>query len=186
MADILKEALAIAGSVGLMGRDTEARELWYQIYPSLSEGKPGLLGAATSRAEAQVMRLACLYALLDGTHLVRVEHLRAALALWRYVEESSRFTLGDTLGDPVADSLLRELRAHAEGMTRTEIRDHFSGHRGPEVARALASLSAQGLIREEKEGGTRGRAAERWRATEATKATVSRPSVASVAVAEDS
>lgn len=181
MASILKEALAIAGSVGLMGRDTEARELWYQIYPSLSEGKPGLLGAATSRAEAQVMRLACLYALLDGTHLVRVQHLRAALALWRYVEESSRFTLGDTLGDPVADSLLRELRAQSYGMTRTEIRDHFSGHRGAEVARALASLSAQGLIRQEKEGGTRGRAAERWRATEATKATGKPPSVASVA-----
>lgn len=184
MADILKEALAIAGSVGLMGRDTEARELWYQIYPSLSEGKPGLLGAATSRAEPQVMRLACLYALLDGTHLVRVEHLRAAIALWRYVEESSRFTLGDTLGDPIADALLREIRANPEGMTRTEIRDNFSGHRGPEVARALASLSAQGLIHQEKEGGTRGRATERWRATEATKATGRPPSVASVADAE--
>jgi hypothetical protein len=35
----------------------------------------------TGRAEAQVMRLACLYALADAAHAIEVEHLDAALAL---------------------------------------------------------------------------------------------------------
>ena len=45
--------------------DDSARELWMRVYPQLSEGEPGMLGAMTSRAEAHVLRLACIYALSD-------------------------------------------------------------------------------------------------------------------------
>ena len=51
--------------------------MWCAIYEKLSEGKPGLLGAVISRAEAQVVRLALLYALLDCSKLIRAEHLEA-------------------------------------------------------------------------------------------------------------
>src|SRR5207245_2095294 len=61
-------------SVVAMDRDNEARELWYDIYAELSDGKPGLLGAVTSRAEAQVTRLACVYALLDRSRIVKRVH----------------------------------------------------------------------------------------------------------------
>src|SRR5690348_3327012 len=50
-----------------MHRNEESRLIWREVYPELSEGKPGLLGAVTSRAEAQTMRLACIYALLDSS-----------------------------------------------------------------------------------------------------------------------
>lgn len=73
-----------------MKRDDEARTLWWGIYEVLSEGKPGLLGAVISRAEAQVMRLSCLFALLDCSLVVRKPHLEAALAVWRYSEDSAR------------------------------------------------------------------------------------------------
>ena len=52
-------------------------------------------------------------------------HLRAALACWAYAERSARFIFGDTLGDPVADEILRALRQQPAGMTRNEIRDLF-------------------------------------------------------------
>ena len=48
-----------------MKRDEKARELWEEVYPELSDGQPGLVGDVTSRAEAQVLRLAALYAVLD-------------------------------------------------------------------------------------------------------------------------
>ena len=41
-----------------MRRDAEAQVMWAEIYDELSEGKPGLFGAITARAEVQVMRLA--------------------------------------------------------------------------------------------------------------------------------
>jgi hypothetical protein len=39
-----------------MHRSAKARKLWANVYPGLSEGRPGLMGAVTSRAEAQVTR----------------------------------------------------------------------------------------------------------------------------------
>jgi len=59
------------------------------------------------RAEAQVVRLALIYALLDCAREIRAEHLRAALAIWTYCEASARFIWGDSLGDPTADEILR-------------------------------------------------------------------------------
>ena len=70
------------------------------------EGAPGLLGAATNRAEAQVLRLSVPYALLDRSARHPPEHLLAALAVWRYAEASARWVFGDALGDTIADAIL--------------------------------------------------------------------------------
>src|SRR5262249_11417563 len=67
----LGAAITAARSVREMQRDEGARAVWCAVYPTLSEGKPGLLGAVLGRAEAQVTRLACLYALLDASSFVR-------------------------------------------------------------------------------------------------------------------
>ena len=74
------------------------------------------------RAEAQTMRLACLYALLDRSEKVRAEHLVAALALWTYCEASARWIFGDELGDPVADEILDALRVNPAGLTKNRDR----------------------------------------------------------------
>ncbi len=133
-------------------------------YPELSEGRPGLLGAVTSRAEAHTMRLAMLYALIDRSPVIRADHLRSGLALWRFAERSAAFIFGDALGDPDADALLEALRAAMpEGLTRTEIREGvFQRHKSSEqIARTLRMLSAADLAHARTEA-TGGRPAERW------------------------
>lgn len=149
--------------------NSEAVDLWAAEYPDLSEGKTGLLGAVTSRAEAQTVRLALLYALTDCSREIGRPHLEAALALWRYCYDSARFIFGDALGDPVADEILEMLRRCPVGMTRTEIRDAFGRHK--QLDRPLSVLLQLGVVRTEKVETTGGRPAERWFATEATKAT---------------
>src|SRR5437899_12601745 len=115
-----------AARVGRMQFDEDAEANWCRVYPSLSEGKPGMVGAVTRRGEAQVIRLSCLYALLDRSPIVAVEHLRAALALWNYCEASAEFVFSTTTGDETADILLARLRMRGgDGMTETEIRDSF-------------------------------------------------------------
>lgn len=144
-----------------MQRDEDARAIWREVYPKLSEGKPALLGAATSRAEAQVMRLAMLYALLDLSRVIRAEHLFAAIAVWEYSEQSARYIFGSALGDPVADQILAELRRrHPDGMTRTRIREHFGRNKpADEINRAIGVLFDYHLIRVDKRD-TGGRPAE--------------------------
>ncbi len=160
----LKEAINFAKTVGEMKRDEESKAMWRDVYPELSEGAPGLLGAVTARAEAQVMRLACLYALLDMSSVIRKDHLAAALGLWDYSEASARYIFGDALGDPTADELLKVLRANSEGLTRTDIRDFFGRNkRSYEIDRALGVLLEHGLASPSRESSN-GRPAERWKA----------------------
>ena len=161
----LKAAVDFASGVGEMRRDEDARQLWHEVYPELSEGRPGLLGAMIARAEAQVMRLACIYALLDCSAVVRIEHLKAALALWKYCEDCARFIFRDSLGDPLADELLAILRAAPEGLTRKEIYNHFGRNKASsDIGRALGVLLEHGLVWRDVEPRTEGRPAERWRA----------------------
>lgn len=162
LADLLRPIVAFARSVDRVERDAEAAELWRAEYADLSEGRFGLYGAITSRAEAQVMRLALIYALLDGSPQIKVEHLRAGLALWEYSAASCRFIFGSALGDPVADAVLDALKNSPAGMTRSEIGTHFARHlKARELDRALAILASNGLARPVMEA-TAGRPAERW------------------------
>src|SRR5580704_5097738 len=65
-------------------RTPAARELWNDRYAALSQGREDAFGAATSRAEAQVLRLSAIYAALDTSPLIDACHLQAALAVWDY------------------------------------------------------------------------------------------------------
>jgi hypothetical protein len=120
----------------------------------------------TSRAEAHTVRLSIIYALLDSKEQIGIDHLRAALEVWRYCDASARFIWGDVIGDPTADEILRELRAAgSDGITRTNIRDLFTRHRtAQEIDRALGVLAGMGLAssRSEDSGG---RPVTRWIAT---------------------
>jgi hypothetical protein len=160
----LKQAVAHAQTCGELQRDGEARRLWCNIYHDLSAAKPGLFGAVTSRAESYAVRFSLVYAVLDCADSIRREHLEAALAAWRYCEESARYIFGESLGDPDANAILASLReADAAGLTRTEINERiFHRHKTKdEIDRALNVLAECGLA-ESRPDPTKGRAAERW------------------------
>ena len=148
-----------------MYRDDAARRLWREVYPELSEGHTGMIGAILGRAEAQVLRLSILYALMDCSAIIRREHLEAALALWEYSEAAARFIFGDSLGDPSADEILRNLRlVRPAGLNRTEISNLFGRNKNAsEINRALTVLIEGGLARckrSKSENG--GRPEESW------------------------
>jgi hypothetical protein len=133
--------------------------------PDLSADRPGLLGSLTARAEAQVVRLATIYALWDGGERIELEHLMAALAVWEFCHKSVEYVFGDTLGDQVADTILSALKtAGPSGLSRTELSNLFSRNvPANQIARALGELSRRGLARQHKNEGSSGRPAEIWK-----------------------
>jgi len=157
-----KEAIEFGKTVGEIRKDGKAMQIWSEIYPGLSAGKPGLFGAVVSRSEAQVMRIACIYAVLDKSNWIRAEHLLAALALWDYSEASARYIFGDATGDVVADRILQAIRGSTNGLTRTDIRDlFFRNISGVKIDDALCFLESHSLLRMAREN-TGGRPIERW------------------------
>jgi hypothetical protein len=167
LASRVAQAIERAKDIGRVRMTEEARQAWASVYRALSAEQPGLLGAITARAEAQVIRLALIYALLDcpaqGEVQISLKHLDAAIAIWEYCEASAARIFGNALGDPVADEILRALRhAGKGGMTRTAIRDLFGRHRSADrVSQALALLATSGRARMES-NTTGGRPSELW------------------------
>lgn len=163
-AEQLAQIISTARRMGQVMMDADARDLWCAEYRDLSEGRPGLLGAIIGRAEAQVVRLALIYALLDQSRTIGTGHLQAALECWRYAEQSARFIFHDALGDPIADTILAHLRQADDGLTQTEISELFGRHvEAGKITRALQSLQLAGLAASQKRG-TGGRSATVWKA----------------------
>jgi hypothetical protein len=158
----LRQALEHARRFDRVEWGDDARAIWVERYPHLTRDRPGLTGAILSRAEAQVLRLALVYALLDRSRKLRAEHVGAALALWGYAENSVRFVFSDMVGDPVADAILAQLRRRPDGVSRTEIRDLFHKHGNRErIEQALSALENAGLARTDRRPSG-GRPIEMW------------------------
>lgn len=161
---------------GELAWSDDARAIWEDAYPRLTAARPGAWGGATSRAEAHTLRLAQLYAVADRSEHLKAEHLKAALAVWDYCQDSARCVFGDRTGNATADKVLAALRQSAPaGLTRSEIREGVLGRNvsSKEIADALGSLDHSGLARHEKTP-TSGRPVETWYAINAINA-VSRP-----------
>lgn len=160
----LRQAVDFGRRLGEIRRDDDARAKWADIYEDLSEGSPGLVGAVTARAEAQVTRLAALFAVLDCSKIVQVAHLDAALDVWRYCDESARAVFAGRTGRTLADKVLTLLQANG-AMTRSEVRDAFDRHESSaDLGSALQLLASAGLAHSRREE-TSGRPREIWSAT---------------------
>jgi hypothetical protein len=158
----LKDAVEWARKQNRLEFTKKASGLWASIYSDLSEGRSGLFGAATSRAEAQVRRLAGIYALLDEKTQIQRIHLNAAMAMWRYCEQSAQIIFGQRQRMTRDQKLLELLQNAQHGLTRTEITRQLGGHVAAyDINEALERLLAASNIQKTVEGTT-GRSAERW------------------------
>lgn len=165
MIRYLATTIKHAQSAGQLKLDDTARELWWHAYPQLTQPTDGLAGPLTARAEAHTIRLALLYALLDGERRIEPQHLQAALALWDYAARSAAWALGQATGDPLAEQLHAALARSPDGLTRTQLSDLLDRHQpASRIEQALNALLAQGRAHHTRIQ-TAGRSAELWHAT---------------------
>lgn len=173
LTEEVKRAVNYAQATEQIEWADETKPLWASIYPELSEGKPGLIGSILGRAEAYVTRLACIYALLDRSDLIKPEHLKAAVALWEYCERSVEYIFGDASGNPLADNIYQHLLNNRQGLTRNQISDYLGRHKtSQEISQALLTLEITDKAKRTTES-TSGRSAEIWTASPGEKSEVS-------------
>ena len=164
--DRLAEALEHARGAGELRLHSSAKKLWRTRYKEMSRrSMEGVTGALTARAEAHSIRLALIYALLDGASSIKVEHLQAAFALWDYAARSAVWALGDATGDPLAEQIHRTLLDNPAGLTRTQLHELLQRNRpAAQIKEALAALEGVGRAESRKNSLTGGRPAELWTA----------------------
>jgi len=159
----LTEIIKWARGVDQMHRDEEADEFWASIYEELTADIPGRFGAAIGRGEGQLLRLSMILALLDGSITIRIEHIKAALALWQYCVDSARYLFVASFDDPHASKILSALLRSAQGITRAEININVFGRHlsKAKLDKALTYLRHLKMA-ECKIEPTAGRPIERW------------------------
>lgn len=140
-------ALAKASLARIATWSADAEPLWDALYLHEPD-RDGLVGALTARAHPQKLRLAVAYALLDGSAIIRPEHLAAAEAAWRYCAASAEHLFGGLRGDHVQDRLLDELRrVYPAGLTLSEQDALFSKNlRSGRLKAAREALEGRRLI----------------------------------------
>ncbi len=117
--------LAAARRAGQIHLTPAARLAWHDAYTRLSQIDDSPAGALCARAEAHALRLALLYALIDGDTTIGLAHLHAGLALWDYAARSAAWALRTTSADPIAEQIHAALTASPAGLTRTQLRDLY-------------------------------------------------------------
>jgi hypothetical protein len=157
----LADARRKANDVIHMSMSDAYKALWSKHYKRLTTERMGMFGAITARAAPHVTRLAMIYALLDESGVMKEVHLKAALEVWRYCEDSARYIFGDALGDDTADTIMHALKRRP--LSRTDIySDVFLKNKlATEITRALEVLEREGLA-QCKEVMTGGRTKEVW------------------------
>lgn len=165
LAGRLAANIARARHAGALRLTGHSRPLWADIYHRLATEAPeGPLGALAARAEAHVLRLAMLYALLDGADAIAPCHLHAGLALVEHSSRSLAWATATTTADPVAERIAAALATSPDGLSRTGVRDLFGRNQpAARIDAALAALASSGRARS-RSIATAGRPAEVWTA----------------------
>lgn len=156
----LEARVKAAAGIDLVTKTAAASSRWVELYNEIADTElPGIVAALTNRAEAYVLRLALLYAVLDGSAQIDLVHLEAGWALWRYCEDSVLHIWGDATGDRDVDRLVAAVRlARDDGLSVNDAHEQVF-HKHKSVAPIAQRAARAGLIRIEKRT-TDGRARE--------------------------
>ncbi|MHB8421525.1 MAG: DUF3987 domain-containing protein [Leptospirales bacterium] len=144
LGKVLSGAILLARRGGMVTWDQEAKTIYEKSYPILTRDESGLLGAATSRAEAQVIRLALIFALLDESRTIQKTHITRAIAIWNYCLKSARYLFGSLEVDSRENKILEYLQTgekKSTEITKELFRGHVSG-----LGAVLENLQAKGRI----------------------------------------
>jgi len=153
---------------GLITKTPAAEEAWALIYEKYADKGEGETAALIGRAEAQILRLSLIYALLDGSEKITHEHICTARLVWDYCQKSVEFIFSEFNREKESSMVLNLLTALKEKpLSQSEIAINvFKGHiTANKLVKLLKKLNAQGLIEAKKEK-TAGRPKTLWSLTD--------------------
>jgi Protein of unknown function (DUF3987) len=133
----LRSALDSARRAGVVARSPDAVEMWADLYRGKlgSDEGFGVVDELTARAEAQLVRLSLVYALMDGSSAITAGHLESAWEVWRYCRWSAQHIfVGSGTGDRDIDRIVSILRS-GEDLSGRDLDRMFYGRRSAEELR---------------------------------------------------
>lgn len=92
-----------------LGRQSSKARKETSALPILAKERADLPGSVLNRSEAYVRRIALIHSLFDGCESVELPHLKFALALWDFCEQSAQFIFAGMETDSTCQKILEAL-----------------------------------------------------------------------------
>ena len=125
-------------------------ELWLHTYFYFSKEHLGFVGPVLDHAEAQVIRLAMIYALLHSTDTICPHHLQSAPAFWQYCQPAAKSILAGRKPDTISDRIIAALKTGPK--SKIELHKFFNRRlEETQLDNALIDLIGQNQIHLRKE-----------------------------------
>jgi hypothetical protein len=113
----------------------------------LEAGRPGTYGKATARLSVHALKVAMIFAALDGVNAIGLRHLQAALSLIAVADRTALELFGTPSAvangeAPAQAKLLTYARTRQDGITKTDAHRLFSNKKdGNEISAVFAQLT---------------------------------------------
>lgn len=182
-AQRLATAIEFARDAGRMTQDVALKPVWRAMSEFLdchvTNDDATTAGALLQRARPMIRRWSMVFALLDGSKVIRLAHLLAAAAFAdRWIASVSYIFPDPALPRDVVRVYEVIRRAGRAGVNRTTLHRELGGHRqAGNLEDALQMLADRGLVAHAEVRGTGGRPGHSYRAL----AQVQRPSLLTLA-----
>lgn len=153
----LSEALIKSEVEEVVELSGDAKKYWAEQYLIVSTDMTGTTGSITSRSEAQVLRVALVFCLLEGVGTIEKCHIEAAVFLVSYCNESVNFIFSTPLENEAGTDANKLLAALAKKtMTQTEISRLFSNNKSrTQLQELLTDLQNLNKIKFTTQPGTK-------------------------------
>ena len=142
-SDEVAKAIQFSSDINELSLSSASLEIWSTLALSLAKVNSPM----SERARVQVLRIACIFALLDCTDQVTPQHLEAATHLWDYCLGSVAYIFEGEQNEDEG-KIMAALRKHG-GLTTTQIRVNVfqQNIKSAAMNTLLKSLETQGRIR---------------------------------------
>lgn len=118
---VIKDVVSFAYKTNRMVLGEDAKALWAEVYPGLSEPQEGFLSVVLERGPVLVLRMAMIHALCDCTAVIGARHIQSALAVWEYCKASAAYIFdARKVSDPLAEKILSFLRTGPKSTTEIQ------------------------------------------------------------------
>lgn len=135
-------------------------EKLYRSHRAAQRAGTGRVTHLRAREISNLVRVALIYAVIDMSHVITVEHLRAAEAFIAYANDSLAILFGGNSYSERATRILETLRSapRGEGLTRTQIRALYANNwESGQLEKTIAELTEAGIAVERSTSSGRGR-----------------------------
>ena len=148
----MDEGIDVAPDSRRLELSPEAREVFVDFYRDLHEAKHGteLLAQLAQRLQDQALKLALLYALLEGCDYIRQEHMAAGtmFASWELHAQGRIFEgFGEGKQRKLETRVLKLLTARGPGMLKRDLHQAIGGrYSAGEFNQAVNALGRMGVV----------------------------------------